>query len=119
MKRFVKKVATLAAVGAAAVGTAVLPAASAHAAPEFPCPRVLAVCTWTEPGGQGRARLLFEADPHIVPHVRSAQNQTPEPWCFYEEADFSGNQRREVSPWETVHDFGFPVRSARPGPCWQ
>lgn len=118
MKRFVKKAVSFAAVSAAALGVAVLPATSAHAAPEFPCPRIMAVCTWSEPGGQGRAGLVFEDRDFLNPPVQSAQNQTDQTWCFFDAPGFQGEQRREIQPWETAHDFGFAAYSARRGGCW-
>ena len=89
MKRFLKKAASAVAIAAAAAGVAVLPASSAHADPQLLCPRVVAVCTWTEPSGRGELRLLFEGREVILPPVRSAQNQTFEPWCFYETLGFN------------------------------
>ncbi len=117
MKRFLKKAASAGAIAAAAAGVAVLPASSAHADPQLPCPRVITVCTWTEPTGRGELRLLFEGREVILPPVRSAQNQTFEPWCFYEAPGFNG-ERRELQPQETAFDFGFPVHSAKPGRCY-
>jgi hypothetical protein len=115
MKRFVRKAVSLAAAGVAAVGVAVVPAASAHADP-FPCPRVSGVCTWTLPGGEGQLGLLFGSEYEIAPPVWSAQNQTPVPWCFYRFPGFNG-PRREIQSMETVGDIGFPAFSAKPGPC--
>lgn len=117
MKRFARKLMALAAVGVAAAA-AVVPAAGAQAAEaQLNCPRIYGVCGWTGPAGQGQLRLFFGPEPFVVPPLRSAQNQTGEPYCFYSEQVFRGDQRREVSPGETVHDFGFDVYSLKPGFC--
>lgn len=118
MKRFVKKMLTLSAVVGAAAGSAIMPAASAHADAQLPCYRIAAVCAWSEPGGQGELRLLFGPEFILDPPVQSAQNQTQEPWCFYREPGFRGDERRQVQPNETAYDFGFQAYSAKPGPCW-
>ncbi|MEQ4716972.1 hypothetical protein [Nonomuraea sp. B19D2] len=108
------------ALGAAALATAVAylaaPTSPASAQSGFPCPRIMAICAYTEPGGQGALRLIFEDTPEIEPPFLSAQNQTSGPWCFYSEPGFAG-QRREVSAGEAVEDFGFPVRSLKEGLC--
>lgn len=119
MKNLSRRAAMVVAVLTAATGLA-LPTTTAHAAEAYPCPRVVAVCAWTEPGGQGDLRLLWDDTPYIVPPVRSAQNQTPEPWCFYNAPGYMGDERREVARNETVADFGFDALSAKRGPCqWQ
>lgn len=119
MKNLPRHAAMVAAVLTAATGLA-LPTTAAHAAESYPCPRVQAVCVWTEPGGHGDLRLLWAEEPYIVPPVRSAQNQTPEPWCFFNAPGYQGDERREVTHNETVADFGFDALSARQGPCqWQ
>ncbi len=118
MKKFSLRAAMVVAVLTTPTGLA-LPTTTAHAAESYPCPRVLAVCVWTEPGGQGDLSLLW-VDTPFVPSVRSAQNQTPQPWCFYNAPGYQGDQRREVARNETVADFGFDALSAKPGPCqWQ
>ncbi|MEU6997694.1 hypothetical protein [Nonomuraea sp. NPDC046570] len=118
MKRLAQKTLTLAAVVTAAAGTVVLPAAGAHADRQLPCYKVAAVCMWTEPSGGGEQRLLFREGAIIRPAVRSAQNQTFETWCFYEQPFYAGYRRREIQSHETVYDFGFTAYSARPGNCY-
>jgi hypothetical protein len=118
MKRLIHWAALAAAVVTATVGL-VMPGSAAQAQPGFPCPKIIAVCAFTGPGGQGQLRLIFDQEPVISPPIRSAMNNTPESWCFYSAPYFNG-PRRQVSPFETVEDFGFFVRSAKPGPCeWQ
>jgi hypothetical protein len=118
MKRLIRSAALVAAVVTAAAGL-VSPVAGAAVRSEFPCPRILAVCGFTEPGGQGELVLIFEDEPWLNPPIRSAMNNTPDFWCFYANPDFGG-QRRQVSRGETVQDFGFPVQSAMRGMCgWQ
>lgn len=117
MRRIAKKAAALTAVGLAAAGAAVLPAATARADPGFLCPRAVGVCAWTRPGGTGELRILFGDEPFIEPPVRSALNQTAGTWCFYRRPFHTGEERREVQPFETVHEFGFAAHSARRGRC--
>lgn len=118
MKSTMKKVALLSAVAMASLGTAVLPAAQAQAAPQPICPLVVGVCTWTEPGFEGDMRILFDEEPVLVPPVRSATNQDFQTWCFYERPFFDNQgQMREVNAGETVNDFGFGAQSAQRGQC--
>jgi hypothetical protein len=118
MTTLLRRAAVLLATATAAAGLA-LPAsatppttAAAQAAASLSCPR-LAVCVLNV---VGQFRILTRFEPDIVPPVVRAENQTPEAWCFFSEPGFNGD-RREVAPQETVEDFGFQVRSARPGPC--
>jgi hypothetical protein len=118
MKRLIHWASLAAAVVTATVGL-ILPGSAAQAQPPFPCPRIQAVCAFTGPGGQGQLRLIFHEEAVIEPPIRSAANNIPGFWCFYSEPFFNG-QRREVSQFETVEDFGFGVQSAKPGQCeWQ
>ncbi|MGN9783896.1 hypothetical protein ACTMTF_20850 [Nonomuraea sp. ZG12] len=119
MTTLLRRTAVLLAAVTAAAGLA-LPASAATsaassttAAAQVPCPRILAVCAQT---AQGELRIIVRDEPVIVPPVVRAVNQTPEPWCFFSAPGFNGD-RREVSPWETVEDFGFEVFSARRGAC--
>jgi len=118
VKRLMHKVGLFAAVAAATLGTAALPATAAHAAPVPMCPMVVGVCTWTDPSFEGELRILFNEEPFIQPSVRSASNQDVQPWCFYEQPFFGKQgQMREVSTGEVVHDFGFDAHSATQGNC--
>ncbi|MFJ4922313.1 hypothetical protein [Streptomyces sp. NPDC088725] len=113
-----QKVGMFSAVAVAGLGTAVLPAASAHAAAQPICPPVIGVCTWTEPNFESDLRILFDEEPFIAPPVRSARNQDFQTWCFYERPFFDNRgQVREVNRGETVNDFGFSAHSARRGQC--
>ncbi|MFJ2812643.1 peptidase inhibitor family I36 protein [Streptomyces sp. NPDC087294] len=119
MKRFMKKVGLASALVMAGAGLAALPTATAQAAAPYPvCPRVTAVCTWTEPSFEGEMRILFNGKELLQPPVRSALNQSFDTWCFYERPFFDNRgQMREVNRGEEVHDFGFPAHSAREGQC--
>lgn len=117
MKRFLRRAMAVGVAGAAAAGAAVLPMSTAHADGDWlPCPRVFAVCTWTEPNGGGPLSVLPNERPFFPP-VRSVQNQTAYPWCFYSEPGYHGERRRAVQPGETVRDLDFPALSAKPGDC--
>jgi hypothetical protein len=117
MKTLLKKMGLLSATAAVSLGTAVLPAAQAQAAQPI-CPRVIAVCTWTEPNFEGDSRLLFDEEAVLQPPVRSAVNQDFQTWCFYERPFFDNRgQMREVNRGETVYDFGFSALSAKRGQC--
>ncbi|MGW0859258.1 hypothetical protein [Streptomyces sp. NPDC002690] len=112
-----QKAAAFSAVAAASLGTGVLSAPAAQAAPPI-CPLVVAVCTWTEPGFEGNLRLLFDGEGLLMPPVRSAVNQDVQAWCFYERPYFDNRgEMREVSVGEQVNDFGFEARSATQGQC--
>ncbi|WP_329174657.1 hypothetical protein [Streptomyces sp. NBC_01477] len=117
MKRFMQKMGMFSAVAVVGLGTAVLPAAAAHAA-EPVCPLVVGVCTWTEPGFGGDLRILFDDEPAIAPPTQSARNQDFDTWCFYERPFYDNQgQMREVNRGETVNDFGFSAHSAKRGQC--
>src|ERR671914_1717457 len=115
MQRSIRLAALVAAVVTSTVGF-VSPTAAAQVRSTFPCPRILAVCGFTEPNGQGDLVLIFEDEPEVAPPIRSAMNNTQDFWCFYSDPGFAG-QRRQVSRGETVQDFGFPVQSAMRGMC--
>jgi Peptidase inhibitor family I36 len=118
MRRLIRWAALVAAVVTVAAGL-ITPAAAAPAPSDFRCPRIIAVCGYTEPGGQGELVLIFTDERALDRPIRSAMNNTPLPWCFYSAPDFNG-ERRAVSRGETVADFGFAVQSARRGECpWQ
>ncbi|MEU4573962.1 hypothetical protein [Nonomuraea sp. NPDC023979] len=111
--RLRKAAGLLLATATAAAGLA-LPAAAAQAAAPIPCPKIIGVvCAQT---AAGELRFFTADQPSIVPPVVRAVSQDHEPWCFYAEPDYNG-ERREVSPWELVEDFGFDVHSARRGQC--
>ncbi|MFD7427306.1 hypothetical protein ACFV6Z_09640 [Streptomyces sp. NPDC059818] len=113
-----QKAGLFSAVAVAGLGTAVLPAAGAQAAPVPLCPRVIGVCTWTEPSFEGDLRLLFDEEAVLAPPVRSAVNQDFQTWCFYEKPFFDNQGKmREVNQGETVNDFGFGAHSAKRGQC--
>ncbi|MEV0373595.1 peptidase inhibitor family I36 protein [Streptomyces sp. NPDC050636] len=114
-----RKLTAFSAVTAAALGVAVLPASEAQADDPLPCPMVRAVCTWSEPDGGGSLKLLFDDAPFIPEGVQSAQNQTSEPWCFFEGPFFSGSQSRQLDPGQTVRNLEFTAHSARQGVCPQ
>ncbi|WP_405434723.1 hypothetical protein [Streptomyces anulatus] len=114
--KFTHKVGTMAMVAVAGLGTAVLPAASANAAPFPVCPAVVAACTWTGTAYEGDLRLLFSEEQVITPGVRSVSNQDVQSWCFYKDPLFSG-QNREVGRGKAVRDLGFEARSAKQGGC--
>jgi hypothetical protein len=117
MKRFVRNSATLFAATAAFLGTAVLPSVSSAQADEpVPCPRVIGVCTYSESEAQGDLRLYFRDEPLADPAFRTVQNQTPEPWCVFENPYF-GSPQQQVEPWETIRDLPFAAASLRRGPC--
>ncbi|MFF4415369.1 peptidase inhibitor family I36 protein [Streptosporangium sp. NPDC001559] len=125
MNRFTRWAALTAA--AVTVSTGLAMPASAATAPTtqapaardgFVCPLILAVCGFAQPGGIGQRVLFTGARAVIVPPLRSAANNTPDTWCFYSERGFGGD-RREVSPFEKVEDFGFDAYSAKPGNCAQ
>ncbi|MEV0614492.1 hypothetical protein AB0I81_14285 [Nonomuraea sp. NPDC050404] len=96
---------------AAPEATAPKPAAKAPA--NWACPRIVGVCALD---ADGRLRMISRDEAVIVPPVIKAANNTPDHWCFYSSRGFAG-ERREVSPGEVVHDFGFDVWSARNGYC--
>jgi hypothetical protein len=120
MKRLIRWAALVAAVVPVTAGlVSPVAQAAAQTRSEFPCPRIVAVCGYTEPGGQGDLVLIFNDEPDLAPPIRSAINNTPDFWCFFSDPGFEG-QRREVSRGETVQDFGFAVQSAmRDGCAWQ
>lgn len=116
MKRFMRKLTTVSAVAAAALGMAVIPASQAQADDPLPCPFDGAVCSWTASYSGGQLRPLFAEDPYFLSGVQSAQNQTGEPWCFFEGMDFQGIHR-QLNQGETVRQFNFTAHSAYPGEC--
>lgn len=116
MKRFMRKLTTVSAVAAAALGMAAIPASQASADDPLPCPLDYTVCTWTAPYSGGQLRPLFAEDPYIPAGVQSAQNQAGEPWCFFEGMDFQGIHR-QLNPGETARHLNFTAHSAYPGEC--
>ncbi len=117
MKRFVRHALAIFAATAAILGTGVLPAASAAQADEpVPCPRVIGVCTYSEPEGQGVPRLYFQDEPLADPVFRTVQNQSPQPWCVYAHPYF-GAPQQQVEPWQTLRNLPFAAASLRPGSC--
>jgi hypothetical protein len=115
MKRLIRAAALVAAVVTATTGL-VSPVAAGQARSGYPCPRIIAVCGFAEPGGRGELVLIFEDEPMLDSPIRSAMNNTPDFWCFYSRPAFTG-QSLEVASGQTVEDFGFPVRSAMRGGC--
>ncbi|GLW12664.1 hypothetical protein Misp01_77920 [Microtetraspora sp. NBRC 13810] len=122
MKR-IRWAAVAAAAATAGTGLALPTPAAATAAPvaapaNFICPLIIAVCAFTEPGGTGSRKIIIRDEANLAPPVRSAINNTGEPWCFYSSPGFQGSNR-EVSAGGVVPNFGFAARSARSGSCNQ
>ncbi|MEH0404303.1 peptidase inhibitor family I36 protein [Streptomyces griseus] len=109
---------SLVVVAVAAVGMAVLPAASSQASPVPFCPAVVGVCTWTGAAYEGELRTLFQSEPGITPPARSVSNRDQQSWCFYGRPFFNTQgETREVARGEAVSDLGFDVHSAQQGQC--
>lgn len=116
MKRFISRAASVFAAGAAVVA-AMLPAASTARADEpVPCPHVIGLCTYSQPQGHGELRIYLQDEPLADPAFRTAQNQTPEPWCVFEHPYFGG-PGVQIDAWQTLRDLPFAAASLRERPC--
>ncbi|GAA4623937.1 hypothetical protein GCM10023196_022150 [Actinoallomurus vinaceus] len=116
MNGIVRRV-SLTVAGAAVAAGVTVPVSAAHADEPLPCPRIFGVlCVFTGPNGHGELRLFRHEEQFLAPPVRSAQNQSPLPWCLYRDPGFNG-EHREIDRGQTIGDLGFHAHSARPGNC--